>query len=421
MPVVLVISRYFPPLSSAGASIRLVKLMKYASVQGWSFSVLTQDPDHPVIPEKRSSEFLLSEIPSGTELIRIGNPSLNFWIGARLGHKIIGTSSLPWGVSVFWRGWKKLHISKIDLIFVNSPPFTNVAVGSIFAMLSQIPLVVDMKDDWVGSIDYWKKGRLCRYLENWCEKMVMRKASAVITVSHSSFEGYSKRYSSLSMDKKISLIYNGEDLEEYQVLLGRRRKPEGKRFRLLSAAAGYRPDYRDLTPVLQALEMFIFKCPQVCTQIEIEFLGDEPDSSYKTWLERLLPKSAITYSGTLNRNELVEHLWQADLFFLVQPRGNFTSISSTLFEYWSTGKAPILLFAETGASSNLVTENHLGEHFLFDQIENASRYIEGIFHSNREGNPIWIERTGVEAFDRRNLAQQMCSIWSGVLKKSTRL
>jgi hypothetical protein len=171
---------------------------------------------------------------------------------------------------------------------------------------------------------------------------------------------------------------------------------------------------------LQALELFFEHCPQARDQIEIDFLGEDPYSDYKTWLERLLPPSTVHYSGALDRQALVERLWQVDLFFLVQPRENLTAISGTLYEYWATGKAPVLLFAETGASSSLVISNHLGEHFHFSQVEEASRYIERIYQAYCDRHPAWIERSGVEEYDRRKMVQKMLSIWLDALNNFRR-
>jgi len=417
MPVVLVISRYFPPLSSAGASIRLVKLIKFASEQVWSFIVLTQDPERPVIPEKRLSEFLLVEIPEETNILRIGNPLFGSGIVAQLIRKMAGNSSLPWGLSVVWQGWKKLHKSKPDIIFVNTPPFTNIMVGMTLAALFSIPLVVDIKDDWVDSPAYWKKEPLRRMIENWVEQQVIRKVFAAITVTRSSYDTWKRRYPSPALTRKISFIPNGGDLDEYRILWNRKRKPERDRFLILTAAAGYRPDYRDLSFFLQALEQLFERFPLARDLIDIEIVGEEPDDRYKTWYKRHMPKESVQYSGVLDRRALVEHLWQADLFFLVQPRQNFTAISSTLYEYWAVGKAPVLLFSEKGASSSLVVDNHLGAHFQFDQIEEASRYIERVYQAFCGHQPIWIERAGIEKYDRKELAQQMLTIWEDALNE----
>jgi glycosyltransferase involved in cell wall biosynthesis len=389
--------------------------MKYAAKSGWSFCVLTQDPDRPVIAEKLLSEFLLAEVPAGAHLLRVGNPTSGVGLLAHLGRALFGASSLPWGLMVTLKGWKKQHHSKPDLIFVNSPPFTNVAAGLLLAALFNRPLIVDMKDDWVNTPTFLKKHPLRRMIESWVEKKVVHKASAVITASISSYEAKIKYYAPAGLDTKFHLIPNGQDMEEYQALINRQRKREGKHFKMVSAAAGYRSDYRDLSPFIRALELFVERYPQAHDQIEIEFLGEDPEDSYKSKLEKLLPAAGIHCRGALGRQALVEHLWQADLFFLIQPRQDFTAVSGTLYEYWATGKAPVLLFSELGASSSLVTDNQIGEHFQFTQVEDASRYIGQIYQAFCDSHPTWIERRGVEEFDRRKLALKMISIWSDAI------
>jgi hypothetical protein len=273
----MAITRYFPPLSSAGASIRLIKFIKYAAEQGWSFTVITQDMDRPVIPEKKLSEFLLSEIPGKTNVVRIGNPFFGPSIFTQLVRKIIGHSSLPWGISVFWNALKSIQKSKPAIIFVNSPPFTNVAVGYGLATLFNIPLILDMKDDWINSFEYINKGFLHQLLKRYIEKKIVEKAFAVITVSQQSYETYKSRYSGSGWANKIFFIPNGEDFDEYRFLLDRKRTQKTKIFRLLSASSGYHPNYRDLTPFLHSLELLFERLPEARQRIEIEFVGEEPD------------------------------------------------------------------------------------------------------------------------------------------------
>jgi hypothetical protein len=106
------------------------------------------------------------------------------------------------------------------------------------------------------------------------------------------------------------------------------------------------------------------------------------------------------------------------LFFLIQPRENYTAIAGTLYEYWATGKAPVLLFSETGASSKLVISNNLGEHFNFQQVKEASLYLERAYKAFCSFRPIWIEKTGVEMYDRKKLANKMMTIWSDAINSS---
>jgi hypothetical protein len=418
LPNVLAVSRYFPPLSSAGASIRLVKFIKYSAREDWHFTVITQDPNRPVIPESNLSDFLLEEIPADANIIRIGNPIFGTTLINRIAQKIFGSSSLPWGISVFWKVLSLHHQIKADLIFVNSPPFTNAAIGFGLAVILKVPFVLDMKDDWIGSAKYENKGKLRQAFDRWIEREIVKKAKKVAVVTKSSFMSCTQRYSPYGLADKFAIIPNGEDLEEFNQILGRTRKKEGESFRIQTAAAGYRPDYRDLSPLLKALELFLLHNPVAREQIEIEFIGDVIDPVYKVWLEKLLPVKRILNTELLNRNQLVERLWMADLFFLVQPKGNRTAISGTLYEYWATGKAPILLFSEEGASSEIVIQNNLGGHFNFKEIEESSRFIEKIYKGFVSFQPIWIERNGVEKFDRKELSRQMVDIWSDAIQTS---
>jgi glycosyltransferase involved in cell wall biosynthesis len=400
-----------------GASIRLVKLMKYVAEHGWSFAVITQDIDQPVVAEQRLGDFLLAELPAGTTLTRIAQPFAgNGWL-ARLGRRVFPTSGLPWALAVIAAGWRQYRRRQPDLVFVNSPPFTNVLIGVLLATLLGVPLVIDMKDDWVDSPVYWQRGRLRRAVEAWVEARMFQRAAAVVTVTPSSHAATVKRYARWRRADKFHCVPNGLDLDEYRALAARPRQAAGPRLRLVSAAVGYRPDYRDLTPLLQALERWLERRPDARTQIEIEFLGDQPHPSYKQWLARLLPAEVVRYPGSVDRQTLVERLWGADLLFLVQPRGNTTAVAGTLYEYWATGKAPILLFAETGASSRLVTEHQLGAHFHFADVDAAADYLERVATAFFAGQPIWIERAGVEAFDRRTSASQMAAIWAQVIKR----
>lgn len=377
--------------------------------------MLTQDPLRPVIPEKELCGFLLDEVPEKTEIVRVAAPFTGngFWL--KVFHSIFKNSSLPWGIAVAKQGRKVINRTRPDLIFVNSPPFTNVAVGLILSINFRIPFVVDMKDDWVGSAAFLAKGRIRQQLERWIERIVFKRASAIIAPTEPSYDSIKKRYLGSTIETNFHYIPNGEDLEEYKRIWGQKKKPVSGEFRIVSAAAGYRTDYRDLAPLLQALDIFLNRCPQAREQTDLEFIGEDPDENYKMVIEKLFPPTQVAYKGPLGRTDFVNELSQVDLFFLVQPKKNFTAVSGTLYEYWAVGNAPVLLFSEVGASSELVINKNIGRHFLFDQVESASLYIEQVYTLKKAGTPVRIGHTGVEFFDRQENAFKMTQIWTDVI------
>jgi len=367
------------------------------------------------VVEPPECAFLLAEVPAGTVLHRVANPISGPGRLQRLARRLAGSSGLLWSLRVVWQGWTRYRRDRPALIFATSPPFTNVAAGLVLAALLGVPIVLDMRDDWVGSPIFWRKGRLRRAVERWVEVLSMRRAAAVVTVTPASQADTVKRYAHWGRADKFTCIPNGLDLDEFRWRAGRPRQLAGRRLRLTTAAQGYRPNYRDLTPLLHTLARLFEWHPAAREQIEVEFLGADPHPTYQAELARLLPAEAVHYRGLRDRPALVEGLWQADLFWLVQPRDNVTAVAGTLYEYWATGKAPVLLWAEPGAASQLVRDHQLGAAFHFAEIDGAARYLEQVLTAFQRQQPIWIERAGIEAYDRRQTARQMLAVWQRVL------
>jgi len=421
----LIISSFFPPLNSAGSSIRLVKLLKYISEWDWKLVVFTQDMERTVVPEQLLSSFLLDELPADIVVKRVAAPfspshftmrenGLEGTIRKKI-RRILGDTSLMWGLRTFWHGLIELRKPGFDLVFGVTPPFTNALIMMLLGWIGRKPYVLDLKDDWVGSPPFLLKSILRQKTEKFLEDLIVRRASAVITVTPQSYRLYMERYAHLHQPEKFHLIPNGCDLDEYEDLRHRERKIASRRFLILSTAWGFRKDYRDIGPFLLALDVFFKRCPDAKDKVDVVLLGDSLSADYNELLLELNLGKVIQRAGAMQRSELLQWLWKADLFLLIQPVNNTTAISGTLYEYWATGKAPILLISEEGASSTLVEDNRIGRHFHFDQIEQIADYIEKIFVAYQSGQPVWIEPEGIQNFDRKLLAKRMEAIWQKVL------
>ena len=386
------------------------------SAWGWKFVVYTQDLTGQTGLNETLSNFLLDELPEGIVIKRIASPFLSQKTGKEFAQPDATRSSLGWGLNVFWRGIAELQALEIDLVFGVTPPFSNALAAMLIAGFGKKPLVLDLKDDWVGSPTFLQKNIVRQKIEQLLESLIVSVSSAVITVTPQSFQLYKERYLHLRTPEKFHLLPNGCDLMEYERLAMRPKQINSARFLILSAAWGFRKNYRDITPFLLALDIFLKRHVEARKKIDVVFLGDSLSSEYNELISHLTLDGIIKSVGTAKRDELVEWLWKADLFLLIQPVDNKTAISGTLYEYWATGKAPVLLIAEEGASSALVEENQIGRHFHFDEIPQIAEYIEGIFSAYESRRPVWIERAGVQNFDRRNLARRMDEIWRNVIE-----
>jgi glycosyltransferase involved in cell wall biosynthesis len=444
MPTLLIVSRTFPPIGSAGGSIRLVKFIKYNASKGWKFIVLTQHPEYSVVSEACLSAILEEEIPPETEIIRVpapftqkcntelrsGEPKLERWQKflrskildyihesiVRILCRILPGTSLWWGLRVFWQGLGQTKRKYVDLVYAVTPPFTNALAGILISCFARKPLILDMKDDWVGSPDFYKKSSWRKAIETQMERLIIRHSKRVVLVTEKSYQVYKRRYTTEKNPNKFQYIPNGCDLDEYQILGNQGKQIPTNRFLIMSAAWGYQKNYRDITPFITALNCFFQRNPHAKQYMEILLLGSNLSPEYNELLLETSIQPLIKIHEPVVREQFTEWLWKADLFFLVQPVGNTTAISGTLYEYWAVSKAPILLIAENGASSDLVEKYHLGCSFRFEDIKSISNYIEEIYTAHQNHQPKTISSNGIEAFDRKVLASQMETIWQDCLK-----
>lgn len=431
MAKALIVSSAFPPLGAAGGSIRLVKFLKFMSDWDWQFIVFTQDIQRTIVPEQLLSHFLLKDLPADLSIQRVAAPFTSPGTDVKepgfdrsiniIFKKIVGDSALPWGLRVFWNGLVCLGKGEIDIIFGTAPPFTNALITMLLSWAGRKPFVIDLRDDWVGLPIFLRKSVVRQKLEIFLESLIISRASAIITVTRQSHDLYKERYARLGKPEKFHLIPNGCDLDEYNYLGNRERKIASDQFLILSAGWWYRKGHRDISPFLVGLDMFFKRRPEARKKVDVVMLGNSLGAEYDQLLADLNLEKIIQRLGAVGRGELVEWLWKADLLLLVQPINNTTAISGTLYEYWATGKAPILLISEKGASSGLVEDHHLGQHFHFEHIEQIADYLETMFDAYQAGQPVWIEREGIQNFDRKVLAKQMMEIWQDVLSHARRL
>jgi glycosyltransferase involved in cell wall biosynthesis len=386
--------------------------MKYAAREGWQFIVLTEDIDRPVIIQEQKSGFLLDEVPPDTEVIRVANPLFGGEGIKGIAKAIFKDSSLPWGLNVVRTCIRQVKKESIDLIFANAPPYTNPFIGSILKYLYSCPYVFDMKDDWVGKPSFEAKNKIRQVIESILEGAIIRSTQYTVLVTQASMDKYQARYQKRREVEKFHLISNGCDLEEYEILMERKRQITSKKFTMLGVGSGYRVGHRDPTALLYGIKKFIDKYPDSKRRILVDFLGDEPSIEYKDLVDHLGLGDVVRYSKPVERRELIERLWDADLLFDALVPDIPTAISGTLYEYWATGKAPILLVSEEGAGSKIVDENKLGMHALFDEADKIADFIEKVYLAYQAGSPVWITREGVEKFSRKELTAQMVRLWN---------
>lgn len=410
MPNVLIISRQFPPIGSVGGSIRLIKQLKFINSDYWKFFIYTQDPQRQAVTLPLDSKSLITEIPSSASIYRFKTP---ISIPNKLNDKSIfkNIASVVWSINIIKECLKLTKHQKFAIIFTPMPYTINAFIGLIIRMRKNIPLIIDMKDDYVGGQLYLQKSKLRKKIDNFLEFLFIKYANHVIFATEESFSVYSERYP--DKQNKFSFIPNGVDLDEFNFVY--KKRIIKNKFLIINAASRYHPDYRDALPILQTLNFVFHQKHDLKNKIEVIFLGNSLSDCYFEMITKLGLKDNIKNISTKDRSEYIQWLSYADLFLLIQPKNNFTSISGTVYEYWASGNAPVLLFSENGSTKNIIENYNIGRGFHYSEIIEASNYILSLIDNSDNGMIYEANTESIKNFDRKNLAKKIEVIWNGFL------
>ncbi|MCA1802442.1 MAG: glycosyltransferase, partial [Rhodothermaceae bacterium] len=194
---VLFIVYYLPPMGSSGVQ-RPLKLIKYLPQFGWEPVVVAPEPGvYHTFDESLTQEL----IESGAEVHRVAGKTLFHSTGGQA----MGLSSLPESArrvlrsvsSWFYlpdnkRGWIRPAISEcdkiieqgsIDIIFSTAPPYSNHLIAADLGKRYNIPVVMDFRDDWLGSHLLNMPTSMHRQKMAQLEKKTLQQASLITAIN----------------------------------------------------------------------------------------------------------------------------------------------------------------------------------------------------------------------------------------------
>jgi glycosyltransferase involved in cell wall biosynthesis len=215
----LIITYYFPPLGGVGVQ-RVSKFSKYLPCFGWHPIVVAPQPsafymaDVQMLAEVRHVElyrvagldsFKMREKLVGPFKPRIDSPLR--WIARRLSWPDTQTGYIP----AAFRLTYKLR-DKAQAIFATAPPYSNLLLARILKRVASLPLIVDMRDPWVGHPEHDKQ-RWKRALNRRTERDILEHVDAVIAATRAHTDDLKKRYPYLSA--RIHCIPNGFDAADF--------------------------------------------------------------------------------------------------------------------------------------------------------------------------------------------------------------
>lgn len=352
----LLVTYYFPP-HGGGAAVRMLKLAKYLSREGWRVLVLTSDGRRHV----HLDPDLLQELPEDVLVTRAASveasaPGLEKRVAGGQGSALLlkplvrlkrrllfPDERAGWGPAAALAGLSLLRRFRPDAVLSSSPPVTAHLVGRFLARRFGLPWVADFRDGWVSDplADPAPGARARRW-----EARLVRDAAAVLGATPGIAEDFQARYPGAT--GKVHWIPNGFDPEDRRYAAG--HGAPRKDFLLTSVGVGRYT--RDIAPVLDALAG--------APGVRLRLVGSTFPAAAALAREKGVGDRVEVFP-LMGRHKALALLGESDASLLVLGAGadSRSSFATSLFDYLMIGK-PLLAVADPGPAADLVAASGLG-------------------------------------------------------------
>ena len=431
---VLIFTYSFPPYN-AGPVIRVTKFVKYLPRFGWDPVVLTVDSKyHPAYIYKDTS--LLLEIDKNIKIFRTpvlkNKYMLNFEkcnlrsrkiknsVFTNIFKIIIKNVILPFLIPDRWvlwlpyalrRGMHILKIQKIDVIFAVTPPHSTGLAGLLLSKLSKVPLVLDVKDDWIGNPFFANKRSISLKINKWIERSIVSHSQKVITVTDESRNLFLNKYPNFNQDKYI-VIPNGFDPDDYL----NREDPffsHTQNDKIKIVYSGNLNIKRDPVFFLQALKELEWR-----DRFEVFFIGLIHDK-HKQIVKDLGLSKIVTCIDYLPHQVIINYLLHCDVCLLIIPEqeGSKTAIPGKIYEYIRAGKPILALTDERASSARLIKKEGLGWVCNFTEKKKIKIVLTEILKKYQKGElNLKARQTMIEKYSRERLTEKLSNVFFEIVK-----
>lgn len=371
---------------------RPLKFAKYLKRFGWEPIVVTPEPgiyhtfDKSLDRELKDASIRVERVRNST-LFRAGNkgvkPSpINPW----------KASLLKWITSWFFlpdnkKGWinhavdrcvEIINKESVSAVFATAPPYSNLIVAKKIKEKTGLPVIMDLRDDWLEShlIDYptrWHYNKMRAI-----ERRTLTSADHITVVNNFYRE---KIYDRLGDGcPEITTIPNGFDKENFgQVTSG----GDPGIFSILYSGLFYgsrKPDW-----FLQSIKKVRSRNPDFNDKVQVQFQGGLNQQNWKT-INRLKLSDKVADFGYLKHQDAVQNVVNADLLFLTLGKRKYIDAVTPgkVFEYMGSLK-PIIAFIPAGVTRSLLDEYGAAISVGIQDVDAGADAIEDFFEKWKRG------------------------------------
>jgi len=397
---VLIVSFAFPPSNVIGA-VRVGKLARYLDQRGHDVRVLATDlvEDRSLPLEISRERIVYSEYRERRHWLERTTPSLRrrtaahgsvrsehlrrqvsaraAWLRQTVRRHYLGLIHIPdqrasWIRTAIPAGRRLIEEAKPEIIFASAPPHTGLIIASRLARAYKIPWVADFRDLWVDN-PYYGEPNWRRYVDAVLERLVLRRAAGLVTVSPVWAEQLRRRHG-----KAAAVVYNGYAEEDFPRLAARVDGGETLTIRYMGSI--YR-GFRDPSALFSAIASLP---EQLRSRISVEFFTDAGDVIREAAAAHRV-ESAVAVKPFIPYRQALERQMEADVLLLLQStdRRDEGNLPAKLFEYLYARRPILFLGYEHGIAARLVIERGAG--FVSNRPAEISHQLERWLEDKRAG------------------------------------
>lgn len=420
----LLIAYSYPPIGAR--SHRAAKFAKYLSRFGWWPVVVTPRapyaPDVDLQLEEESRAYPATVHHTGSFepvwMIRrlkratgagAGAPRPGFriarWLRANFAIPDYRLGWVPWATA---KGWRLIRRERIDAIMVSVEPHSSLLAGVLLKRLTGRPLLVDFRDEWVPLAKYRDPDKLSAVIafEAWLERILVRQADAIVTVTPAVRDNFRRRYPALA--DRVHCIPNGWDAEDFAGEPPARER-DG---RLVMTHAGTLYANRFPNGLLAAVRALLDEQPVLRDRVRLRFIGAVDGEAQRALAEFPFP-NVIECLGRRPSRDIPGLLRASDVLVLQEERDPVVGqryVPSKLYDYVGAGRF-VLALAGAGVIQDTVEATGAGLAVAPDDLGAIRQAVLArLSAGNGHGRATEEQARARQALTREALTRQLAAL-----------
>jgi glycosyltransferase involved in cell wall biosynthesis len=410
----LMISALFPPQGGVGVQ-RITKFVKYLPENGWNPIVITIPTwGNKVIKDKTMYKDLSNDLDIYREFYFDYRKIIPGEI-AKLFRTLERKYFYPdkyviWNHFVLKRIQKILVNRKIDLAFINVPPFSGLTLSVKLKQKFNIPVVLTIRDPFSlnqynilnSNIEAAREAKLLEGKAFKASEKIILVTPNLLKIYYESFPKYFE---------KFSLITNGFDADDFKKVerVGRNNVFE----------IAYNGTFSSITPLKPLLDAIYHLFMKENIEIKLNIATNLPFKKLKKLHSGCVKKNLINYLGFLPHKECINNIMSSDLLVVTlvnSPATDFVLTGKAL-EYINSHKPILLINNDHSDVANLIKSTKTGSVVnIDDHTEIVSKIKYYYYNWKKNITDLEVNEVEIQKFNYRNLTKQLGEIFDGLTR-----